>query len=148
VNGDRGIVLLAALEALLLGNSAEFPALFTEDVVFSSPHLGVDSVEALQRAVGDPEDSLTDLRVIVLALDSVDARSAVEWRLDANFARPVLFDDRLLIEPTGGRVQLLGASFAEFRGSRICAFRHYFDDSELLAGVPGTSAHLRWSGDY
>jgi hypothetical protein len=31
---------------------------------------------------------------------------------------------------------------------RIAAFRHYFDDSELLAGVPGTSAHLRWSGDY
>ena len=54
------------------------------------------------------------------------------------FTRPVLFDDRLLIEPTGGAVRLPGASVAEFREHRIRAFRHYFDDSELLAGAPGT----------
>lgn len=67
-----------------------------------------------------------------------------EWRLDATFARPVLYDDRLLIEPTGEPVQLCGASAATFSGSRIRAFRHYFDDSAMFASVPYTSPHLRW----
>ena len=59
----------------------------------------------------------------------------------------MLFDDRLLIEPTGGDVRLPGASVAEFREHRIRAFRHYFDDSELLAGVPGAPSHISWSLD-
>ena len=59
----------------------------------------------------------------------------------------MLFDDRVLIEPTGDQVHLDGVSVAEFRGARISAFRHYFDDTELLAGVPGTPSHLRWTID-
>ena len=142
---DRGVVFLAALEAVLLGDASRFAELFTEDVEFCSPHLTVESLDAVQRALGAPEDSLTDVEIVVLALDSVDDKVIAEWRLDAMFTRPVLFDDGLLIEPTGGRVQLPGASVAEFRRARIRAFRHYFDDSELLAGVPGTPSHLRWS---
>ncbi len=98
--------------------------------------------------MGSPEDSLSDVVLVVVALDDVDDDKVIgEWRLEAMFTRPVLYDDRLLIEPTGGPVRLPGVSVAEFRDHRIQAFRHYFDDSELLAAIPGTPSHLRWSLD-
>ena len=70
-----------------------------------------------------------------------------EWRLDARFTRPVLFDDGLLIEPTGRNVQMPGVSIAEFRADRIRSIRHYFDDSELVADVPNAPRHLRRTFD-
>jgi len=144
---DRAVVFLAALEAVVLGDASRFPELFTDDVVFCSPHLVVESLASVQHALGSPEDSLTDVGIVVLALDAIDDKVIAEWRLEAMFTRPVLYDDRLLIEPTGSPVRLPGASIAEFREHRIRAFRHYFDDTELLAGVPGTPSHLRWTID-
>jgi ketosteroid isomerase-like protein len=144
---DRGAVFLAALEAVVLGDASRFAELFTEDVELSSPHLVVQSLPAVHHALGSPEDSLTDVDIVVLAMDAIGDKVIAEWRLEAMFTRPVLFDDRLLIEPTGDGVRLPGASVAEFRDRRIRAFRHYFDDSELFAGVPGTPTHLRWRFD-
>jgi hypothetical protein len=144
---DRCDVFLAALEAVVLGDASRFGELFTDDVVFCSPHLVAESLPAVHRAVGTPEDSLTDVEIVIVALDSIGDKVVAEWRLEALFTRPVLFDDRLLIEPTGGGVNLPGASFAEFREARIQAFRHYFDDSELLSGIAGTPTHLRWTAD-
>jgi hypothetical protein len=144
VSPDRGVVFLAALEAVVLGDASRFAELFTDDVELSSPHLAVESLAALHRALGSSEDSLTDVDIVVVAMDVIGDKVVAEWRLEAMFTRPVLFDDRLLIEPTGDGVRLPGASVAEFRGLRIRAFRHYFDDSELFAGVAGTPTHLRW----
>jgi ketosteroid isomerase-like protein len=134
---DRPRVLEAALEAVMIGDASRFAELFSEDVEFTSPHLSVASLGSLQRELGVPEDSLSDITVVVVAVDAVGDKLIAEWRLEAMFTRPVLLDDRVLIEPTGGAAHLAGASVAEFRGRRIRAFRHYFDDSELLAGVPG-----------
>jgi limonene-1,2-epoxide hydrolase len=107
----------------------------------------LDSLGAVQQVLGSPEDALTDVEISVVAFDEVNTKVIAEWRLDAKFTGPVLFNDRLLIEPTGAAVRLVGVSVAEFRDQRIAAFRHYFDDSELLVGVPRTSTHLRWSSD-
>ena len=144
---DRGTVCLAALEAVVLGDASRFADLFTEDIVFTSPHLIAESLASVQRALGTPEDSLSDLDIVVLALDVVADKVIAEWRLEANFTRPVLYNDRLLIEPTGSTVRLPGVSVAEFHRHQIRAFRHYFDDSELLTGLPGTPTHLRWHYD-
>jgi hypothetical protein len=144
---DRGSVFLAALEAVVLGDGSRFGDVFTDDVVFASPHLMVESLAAVQYALGSPEDSLTDVEIVVSAMDAVEDKVIAEWRLEGLFTRPVLYDDRLLIEPTGAAVRLPGASVAEFRAHRIRAFRHYFDDSELLSGIPGTPSHLRWMPD-
>jgi ketosteroid isomerase-like protein len=144
---DRGEVFLAALEAVMLGDCSRFGELFTDDVVLAGPHLMAASLPVVQQAVGSPEDSLTDVNIVVVWMESIADKVVAEWRLEATFARPVLFDDRLLVEPTGGEVRLPGASVAEFRDHRIRAFRHYFDDSELLAAVPGTPKHLRWRFD-
>ena len=143
----RQRVLLAALEALVLGDASRFGELFTDDVVVSGPHLGVESLGALRQALGCPEDSLTDVGIVALAVDTLEDKVLCEWRLEAMFTRPVLYDDRLLIEPTGAAVRLLGVSVAEFSGDRIRACRHYFDDTELLADVPGVLSHLRWRFD-
>jgi ketosteroid isomerase-like protein len=144
---DRGLVFLAALEAVMLGDCSRFGELFTEDVVLAGPHLMASSLPVVQQAVGSPEDSLTDVSIVVVSMESVDDKVIAEWRLEATFTRAVLFDDRLLVEPTGGEVRLPGASVAEFREHRIRAFRHYFDDSELLDAVPGTPRYLRWRFD-
>lgn len=145
---DRGTVFLGALEAVVLGDASRFADLFTEDIVVTSPHLIAESLPSVQHELGTPEDSLTDLDIVVLALDVIGDKVIAEWRLEASFTGPVLYDDRLLIEPTGTAVGLPGVSVAEFRGHQIRAFRHYFDDSELLAGVPGTPTHLRWQHDW
>jgi hypothetical protein len=144
---DRGAVFLAALEAVVLGDGSRFGELFTDDVALAGPHVMASSLPAVQQAVGSPEDSLTDVNIVVVSMESVEDKVIAEWRLEATFSRAVLFDDRLLVEPTGGEVRLPGASIAEFREHRIRAFRHYFDDSELLAAVPGTPKHLRWRPD-
>jgi hypothetical protein len=141
---DRPRVLVAALEAVILGDASRFAELFSEDVEFSSPHLSLVSLGALQRELGVPEDSLADIELVVVALDAISDKLIAEWRLEAMFTRPVLLDDNVLIEPTGAVARLTGASVAEFRGRRIRAFRHYFDDSELLADVPGP-ARRRYS---
>jgi hypothetical protein len=134
---DRSRVFLAALEAVMLGDASRFAELFSDDVEITSPHLSVTSLGSLQRELGVPEDSLSDIGVVVVALDAVADKLIGEWRLEAMFTRPVLLDDRVLIEPTGAVAHLTGASIAEFRGRRIRAFRHYFDDSELLADAAG-----------
>jgi len=141
---DRPLAFLAALEAVVLGDASRFGELFTEDVTFCSPHLTLESLAMVQRGLGSPEDSLTDVDVVVMALDAIDDKVIAEWRIEAIFARPVLYDDRLLIEPTGAGVRLTGVSIAEFRGDRIRAFRHYFDDSALLADAAGVPRNLRW----
>jgi hypothetical protein len=109
-------VFRAALEAVVLGDASRFGELFTDDVVFTSPHLTVESLAMVQRGLGSPEDSLTDVDIVVVVLDTLDDKVIAEWRLEALFTRPVLYDDRFLIEPTGGGVRLPGMSVAEFRG--------------------------------
>lgn len=135
---DRPRVLVAALEAIMLGDASRFAELFCEDVELTSPHLSLRSRAALQRELGAPESSLSDIDVVVVALDTVVDKLIAEWRLEAMFTRPVLLDDGLLVEPTGGVARLTGASVAEFRGQQIRSFRHYYDDSQLLADVPGS----------
>ena len=141
---DRGAVFSLALDAVLRGDASRFADVFSDDVVVASPQYVVAGLASVQRALGSPEESLADIELLVTGLDAFDERVIGEWCLEARFTRPIVWDDSLLLEPTGGEVRMLGASFAEFRGNRIRAFRHYFDDSALLAGVPGAPSHLRW----
>lgn len=143
---DHETVFRAALEAVVLGDASHFANLFTDDVTFTSPHLALTSRASVQLVLGVPEDSLSDVAIVLRTLDTAGDGLVAEWRLEATFSGVLLFDDSLLIEPTGGRVELTGASVAEFRDGRICAVRHYFDDSELLDTIPGLPGHLRWRG--
>ena len=55
-----------------------------------------------------------------------------EWRLDADHTGPLTVDDEVTVEATGRHVHVGGATFAEFRGDKIRAFRSYFDDMALM----------------
>lgn len=65
-------------------------------------------------------------------LEEMGNKAVAEWRVAADHTGPLLVADELLIEPTGRRLSLAGASFAEFSDGRISSIRHYFDDAALL----------------
>jgi hypothetical protein len=132
----RGQVLLVAIGALLLGRVEQFSSVMTEDVVVTAPHVLVVSLEATQRLLGLPEVSLTDPCVLLERLYSGDDWLVGEWSLTARHTGPVLYDDDILVEPTGRVTRLTGVSVAEFCGRRIRSIRSYFDDRELLGHVP------------
>ena len=72
---------------------------------------------------------------VVISFDAiyvVGDHAIAEWRVAAEHTGPLVISDDVAIEPTGRHVELAGASFAEFRGDRICAFRSYFDDAALV----------------
>ena len=143
---DPELVFLAALEAVVVGDASRFDELFTDDVTVSCPQMAAESRAEVQAMLGSPESSLSDVDISLSNVVNDGDRVVAEWRLRATFSRPVLFEDNLLIEPTGAAVEMYGASFADFRGARICRFRHYFDDSQLLSGVPYVSSDVRLLG--
>ena len=142
---ERRLVFRAVMEGAVLGDVTRFHDYLTDDVEFSSPHLTVFSRAAAEQAFGVPEETLSDVQLAITSLDEVGDKLCGEWQVHATFSGPLIFDDDLLIEPTGGLVHLRGSSVAEFRGTRIASFRHYFDDSELLNDIPRVPAHVRWS---
>ena len=106
--------------------------LVTDDVVGWSPTLLVRSRAELLGAVGGRENTFSAIDVEVRALDELGDKAIAEWHVAADHTGPLFVDDDLVIEPTGRRLHLSGATVAEFDGDRICAFRSYFDDLALL----------------
>jgi hypothetical protein len=71
------------------------------------------------------------LAVAITGLDVIDNKAFAEWVMEADHVGPLVIDD-IRVEPTGQRLQLGGATIAEFEGHRIRAFRTYFDTLALL----------------
>lgn len=126
-------VLIQALEAAVTGDESKLDETFTEDVVGWSPNLAVSSRAELAEEFGDRHDVLSDIVISFDAVYIVGDNAIAEWRIGADHTGAlVLADEELTIEPSGRRIVLAGATFAEFRGDQICAFRNYFDDAALL----------------
>jgi hypothetical protein len=121
-----------ALEAAITGGESLACELFTRDVVGWSPHLTVVSLAELQAEFSEREEVLSNAHIAVDSIDESPGKVIAEWHIAADHTGPFLIADELLVEPTGRRIMLTGATFAELRGERICAFRHYFDDTALL----------------
>jgi ketosteroid isomerase-like protein len=126
-NALRGLVRAAAE-----GDGDALGDLVTEDVVGWSPNLFVRSRAELLDAVGPRDDTFTAVEVDVRALDELGDKAIAEWHVSADHTGPLFIDDDVVIEPTGRRLHLSGATVAEFDGDRICAFRSYFDDLALV----------------
>lgn len=143
-------VVCAALEVLTLGDGSRVEQIFTDDVSFRGPHIAARSLTELLHLVCSPDPALAEIEVTLSNVVIEHATVAAEWLVEATLVAPVLFGDNVLIEPTDDRLHLRGASFAEFAGERIAAFRCYFDDSETFDGTPGVTHPLRftarWSG--
>lgn len=129
---SRQLVLLRALEAAVGLDGGELGVLFTDDVKGWSPNLSVSSRAELEAEFAEREDALSNIVVAIDQFDVVGAKAIAEWRLAADHTGALAIEGEAPIEPTGNRVVLAGATFAEFRDGRICAFRNYFDDAALL----------------
>jgi hypothetical protein len=127
----RAAVLRQVVERALRG-SIDLAAVTTDDLVTWTPNLLTRTRAELVEALRPRDDVLADLEISFETVDVTGVRGVVEWTARATFAFPLLLDEDLLIEPTGARVVLAGATIAEFRGSQVCALRFYFDDAALL----------------
>jgi hypothetical protein len=123
--------MVHALE-VAVGVRTEDPShVFTDDVSAWSPNLIASSREELKEALDDRNAALGNLAVAITGLDVIDNKAFAEWVLEADHVGPLVIDD-IRVEPTGQRLQLGGATIAEFEGHRIRAFRTYFDTLALL----------------
>ncbi len=136
---SRESLMKSALEACAGNRSRDLGDLFTDDVIGWSPNLSVASRAelALELAERDTEvdelqDALSEVVVTIDSIDNVGAKTIAEWRLAARHTGPLALDEATIVAPTGRRITLAGATFAEFRAGRICVFRSYFDDAALL----------------
>ena len=128
---SRRIVMTQAIEVAVGVRKEDPRLLFTEDVRAWSPNLVATSLSELETAFADRNDALSNIVVVVTGLDVVGSKAFAEWVLEADHTGPLVIDD-IRVEPTGQRLQLGGATIAEFEGHRIRAFRTYFDTLALL----------------
>jgi ketosteroid isomerase-like protein len=119
------------LQAAVTGDGEAMADLVTADVTAWSPNLFVTSRDELLAAL-QRDDTFSAIEIRVQALDQVGDKAIAEWHVAVDHTGPLAIDDDLVIEPTGGRLHLSGATIAEFDGDRICAFRSYFDDLALV----------------
>lgn len=127
----KEIVLEEALEAAITGDKGRLDELFTEDVVGWTPSLAVASRAELALEFDEQHDALSNITISFDAIYQAGDTAIAEWRLGADHTGPLEIGDAT-IEPTGRHLVLAGATFAEFRGTQISAFRSYFDDAALL----------------
>jgi ketosteroid isomerase-like protein len=119
------------LQAAVTGDGEAMADLVTADVTAWSPNVFVTSRDELLAAL-QRDDTFSAIEIRVQALDQVGDKAIAEWHVAVDHTGPLAIDDDLVIEPTGRRLHVSGATIAEFDGDRICAFRSYFDDLALV----------------
>jgi ketosteroid isomerase-like protein len=129
---SRKDVLLKALEAEVGMTPVNPTTLFTDDVVGWSPYATVSGLTALAELAALREIAFSNVVIMVRGLDEVGNRAYAEWVVEADHTGPLVLDEDAVVEPTGRRVQLAGATVADFRGGKIRSFRTYFDDLSLI----------------
>ena len=129
---DRATVLVQAIEASVTGDSRVVPELYADDVQGWSPVMTVSSAAELAVELEDRHEAFSDIDLEVTPLDVGADQACVEWIATATHSGPLVIDEDVVIEPTGGRFTLRGVTVADFEGDRIRAFRQYWDEVSLL----------------
>jgi ketosteroid isomerase-like protein len=131
-SADRAAVLVQAIEATVAGDSRVVRDLYAVDVEGWSPVMTVSSAAELAVELEDRQEAFSDIDLEVTPLDVGDDQACVEWIATATHSGPLIVDEEVVIEPTGGRFTLRGVTVADFEGDRIRAFRQYWDEVSLL----------------
>jgi ketosteroid isomerase-like protein len=131
-SADRAAVLVQAIEATVTGDSRVVRELYANDVQGWSPVMTVSSAAELAVELEDRQEAFTDIELDVSPLDVGDDQACVEWIATATHSGPLVIDEDVVIEPTGGRFTLRGVTIADFEGDRIRAFRQYWDEVSML----------------
>ena len=132
---SRKAVLLQAIEAEVGGAAIDLSTLFTDDVVGWSPYATVSGLPALAALSALREIAFSDVVLMFRSLDEVGNKAYAEWVIEADHTGPLILDDDVELEPTGRRVQLAGATVADFRDGKISSYRTYFDDLSLIEQI-------------
>jgi len=131
-SADRAAVLVQAIEASVSGDSRVVRELYADDVQGWSPVMTVSSAAELAVELEDRQEAFSDIDLEVTPLDVGAEQACVEWIATATHSGPLVVDEDVVIEPTGGRFTLRGVTVADFEGDRIRAFRQYWDEVSLL----------------
>ena len=62
-------------------------------------------------------------------------KAFAEWVIEADHTGPLVLDEDAVLEATGRRVRLAGATIADFRDGKIRSYRTYFDDISLIEQI-------------
>jgi len=134
---SRKDVLLKALEAEVGVAQVDPGTLFTDDVVGWSPILSVSGLTELAELGADRETAFSNVVIMFRGLDEVGNKAFAEWVIEADHTGPFILGQDAVLEATGRRLQLAGASVADFREGKIRSFRTYFDDISLIEQIVG-----------
>ena len=107
-NAARATALMRALEAGLAADGSAIRDLYTEDVKAWTPALSASSLGELVAEFDRRDQAFSDIELEV----------APE-----------------VVEPTGARITVNGATVAEFRGDRICSLRQYWDELAVFEQI-------------
>jgi ketosteroid isomerase-like protein len=129
---SRKDTLARALEAEVGGESADPGTLFTEDVTGWSPLVSVSGLTALTAMEAIHELAFSNVVILFRGLDEVGNKAFAEWVIEADHTGPFILSEESVLEATGRRIQLAGATVADFRDGKIRSFRSYFDDISLI----------------
>jgi len=131
-SADRAAVLVQAIEASVTGDSRVVRELYADDVQGWSPVMTVSSAAELAVELEDRQEAFSDIDLEVTPLDVGADQACVEWIATATHSGPLVIDEDVVVEPTGGRFTLRGVTVADFEGDRIRSFRQYWDEVSLL----------------
>ena len=134
---SRKDVLQKALAAEVGLASVDPGALFTDDVVGWSPYASVSGLAAVAELAALRETAFSNVALILRGLDEVGNKAFAEWVVEADHTGPLVLGEDAVLDATGRRVQLAGATVADFRDGKIRAFRTYFDDLSLIEQIVG-----------
>ena len=134
---SRKDVLWKALEAEVGAASVDPGTLFTDDVVGWSPYASVSGLAAVAELAALRETAFSNVVIMLRGLDEVGNKAFAEWVVEADHTGPLVLTDDAVLEATGRRVQLAGATVADFRDGKIRSYRTYFDDLSLIEQIVG-----------
>jgi ketosteroid isomerase-like protein len=130
-NAARAEVLARALRASVEGDQRAIADLYTEDVKAWTPTRSVASAAELAEEFALRDEAFSDVELEVVPLDVGGDYAVAEWRVSMTHTGQLALGDEML-DPTGLRITLNGATVAEFRDDRICSLRQYWDELAAL----------------
>ena len=131
-NAARADTLRAALHAGIAGDREAIEARCTEDVTAWTPAFSTSSLTELLAALERRDDAFSDLELEVVPLDTGGDFAVAEWALTMTHSGSLTLPDGDVVEPSGIRIVIHGATVAEFRGDRICSVRQYWDELAMF----------------
>jgi ketosteroid isomerase-like protein len=134
-NASRATALVRALQAGLDGDGSVVRDLCTEDVKAWTPALSASSLAELAAELERRDLAFSDIELEVAPLDVSGDYACAEWSVTMTHTGPLVLAGGEVVEPTGTRITLNGATVAEFRGDRICSLRQYWDELAVFEQI-------------